>query len=86
MKKKQLILALLALLALAALFFWGRDRIHFNFGDFRSQLALANWRGIGIGLACIYLACLFAPPLIVAVGLAESLLSLRARRAASARP
>jgi hypothetical protein len=37
-------------------------------------------------LACIYLACLFAPPLIVAVGLAESLLSLRARRAASARP
>jgi hypothetical protein len=37
-------------------------------------------------LACIYLACLFAPPLIVAVGLAESLLSLRARRAAPARP
>lgn len=55
MKKKQLILALLVLLALAALLYWGRDRIHFNFGVFRAQLALANWRNIGIGLACIYL-------------------------------
>ncbi|MGA2650069.1 MAG: lysylphosphatidylglycerol synthase transmembrane domain-containing protein [Terracidiphilus sp.] len=55
MKKKQLILALLVLLALAALLYWGRDRIHFNFGVFRAQLALANWRSIGIGLACIYL-------------------------------
>jgi len=55
LKKKQLILALLVLLALAALLYWGRDRIHFNFGVFRTQLALANWRSIGIGLACIYL-------------------------------
>jgi len=55
LKKKQLILALLVLLALAALLYWGRDRIHFNFGVFRAQLALANWRNIGIGLACIYL-------------------------------
>lgn len=55
MKKKQWILALVVLVALAALFYFGRDRIHFNFGTFRAQLALANWGSIGIGLACIYL-------------------------------
>lgn len=56
MKKKQLILVVVVLLALVALWFWGRDRIHFDFGVFRAQLALADWRKIGIGLACIYLA------------------------------
>jgi hypothetical protein len=56
LKKKQLILVVVVLLALVALWFWGRDRIHFDFGVFRAQLALADWRKIGIGLACIYLA------------------------------
>ncbi len=56
MKKRQLILGLVVLAALVALWFWGRDRIHFDFGVFRSQLALADWRHIGIGLACIYFA------------------------------
>jgi hypothetical protein len=56
LKKKQLILGLVALLALAALVFWGRNRIHFDFGVFRAQLALANWSMIALGVACIYLA------------------------------
>lgn len=56
MKKKQLILGLVVLAALVALWFWGRDKIHFDFGVFRAQLALADWRTIAIGLACIYFA------------------------------
>ena len=59
MKKNQLIFALVILAALAALVFWGRDRIHFDFALFRDQLALADWRKIGIGLACIYVCYLF---------------------------
>jgi len=42
------------LAALAALVVWGRDRIHFDFGVFRSQLAQADWRKIAIALGCIY--------------------------------
>ena len=37
----------------------GRNRIHFDFGVFRAQLATANWIRIGIGLACIYSAYIF---------------------------
>ncbi|MGA7109181.1 MAG: lysylphosphatidylglycerol synthase transmembrane domain-containing protein [Terracidiphilus sp.] len=59
MKKNQLILGLVVLAAIAGLVFWGRDRIHFNFSEFRSQLALADWRLIGLGLGCIYLAYVF---------------------------
>jgi hypothetical protein len=59
LKKYQLILGLLALAALAALLFWGRDRIHFDFGVFRSQIALADWRKIGIATGCIYSAYVF---------------------------
>ncbi|HSZ16852.1 MAG TPA: lysylphosphatidylglycerol synthase transmembrane domain-containing protein [Terracidiphilus sp.] len=59
MKKNQLILGLVVLAALAGLVFWGRDRIHFDFAEFRSQLALADWRLIGLGLGCIYLAYVF---------------------------
>jgi hypothetical protein len=59
LKKNQLILGLVALAALAALVIWGRDRIHFDFAVFRSQLALADWRKIGLGFGCIYLAYSF---------------------------
>jgi len=59
LKKKQLILALVVLLALVALLYWGRDRIHFDFGVFRSQLAQADWRKIAIGIGCIYLGYVF---------------------------
>lgn len=59
MKKKQLILGFVVLAALVALVVWGRDRIHFDFGVFRSQLALADWRKIGIAFACIYVGYVF---------------------------
>lgn len=59
LKKNQLILGLVVLLALAALLFWGRDRIHFDFGLFRSQLSMANWVKIAIGLGCIYVGYAF---------------------------
>ena len=59
MKKKQLILGLVFLAALVALVVWGRDRIHFDFGEFRAQLALANWWKIGIAFACIYVGYAF---------------------------
>jgi len=59
LKKKQLILALVVLLALAALLYWGRGRIHFDFGVFRSQLARADWRKIGLGVGAIYLGYVF---------------------------
>jgi uncharacterized membrane protein YbhN (UPF0104 family) len=59
LKKNQLIVGLVVLVALVALIVWGRDRIHFDFGLFRSQLALADWRKIALGAACIYLAYIF---------------------------
>jgi hypothetical protein len=57
--KKQWILGLVVLVALAFLLVWGRDRMHFDFGVFRAQLAQADWGKIGIGTGCIYLAYLF---------------------------
>lgn len=59
MKKNQLILGLVVFAALVALVVWGRDRIHFDFGVFRSQLALADWRKIAIAFGCIYVGYLF---------------------------
>lgn len=55
MKKRQWVVGLFVLAALLALVVWGRGRIHFDFADFRTQLATANWGRIGIGVACIYL-------------------------------
>lgn len=54
MKKKQWIIGAVVLAALAWLIIWGRHNIHFDFAVFRSQLALANWSRIAIGLGCIY--------------------------------
>lgn len=59
MKKKQLILSLVVLVALAALVIWGRDKIHFDFALFRAQLAQADWRRIALGIGCIYLGYVF---------------------------
>lgn len=56
MKKKQLILGLVVLAAVAALVFWGRTRIHFDFVVFRAQLAHAKWSEIALSAGCIYLA------------------------------
>jgi len=36
LNKKQLILGLVVLVALVALFLWGRERFHFDFGVFRA--------------------------------------------------
>ena len=59
MKKSRWILGLVLLLALAALFLWARSRIHFDFHVFGAQVALADWRKIAVGTACIYLAFVF---------------------------
>jgi len=47
------------LAAVVAVVYWGRDRIHFDFGVFRSQLALADWKKILVGVGCIYLGYVF---------------------------
>jgi len=52
-------LGLVLVAALVALVVWGRDRMHFDFQLFRAQLALADWRKIGIAFACIYLCYVF---------------------------
>ena len=59
MKKRELILGAVFFLALVALVVWGRDRIHFDFGVFVSQLKLADWRKIGIAFGCIYVCYAF---------------------------
>jgi len=59
LKKSQWILGLLVFAALAALFVWGRARIHFDFRVFGSQVALADWLKIGFSIACIYVAYVF---------------------------
>jgi len=59
LKKHRWILGLAVFAALAALLVWGRDRIHFDFGAFASQLALADWRKIAVAFACIYVGYLF---------------------------
>lgn len=59
MKKNHWILGLVVLGALAALVVWGRHRIHFDFGAFKSQLAMVDWSRIAIGIGCIYLAYVF---------------------------
>jgi hypothetical protein len=59
LKKRELILGSVVFVALIALVVWGRDRIHFDFGVFASQLKLADWRKIGIAFGCIYVCYLF---------------------------
>ncbi len=59
MKKSRLVLGLVAFVALVALVVWGRDKIHFDFGVFVSQLKLADWRKIGIAFGCIYVGYVF---------------------------
>jgi len=59
LKKNHVFLGLAVLAALAALLYVERDRIHFNFGVFGSQLALADWGKIAIAIGCIYLGYVF---------------------------
>ncbi len=59
MKKHQWLLSLIVLAALAGVAVWARHRIHFDFGLFRAQLAMADWRKIAIGILCIYAGYVF---------------------------
>jgi hypothetical protein len=59
LKKYQWIAGLIVLVALIALIAWGRNRIHFDFGVLRDQLALADWSKIALATGCIYAAYLF---------------------------
>lgn len=52
--RKSWILWLVVLLALAALVWFGRHRIHFNWGVFIEQLRLADWKRFGIATALIW--------------------------------
>lgn len=54
MKKKRWIIGAVVLVALIVLVIWARHRIHFDFREFRIQLAMADWGKIAAGLACIY--------------------------------
>jgi hypothetical protein len=49
------ILAVIVLLAVVALVWFGRHRIHFDWQVFGQQLRMADWRRIGFGLAAIYI-------------------------------
>ncbi|HEX7728401.1 MAG TPA: lysylphosphatidylglycerol synthase transmembrane domain-containing protein [Terracidiphilus sp.] len=59
MTKKQLVLGLIVAALIAAIVYWGRGRIHFDFALFRAQVAQADWRKILLGIGCIYLAYVF---------------------------
>src|ERR1700735_4279187 len=54
-----MILGLVVLAVLIALFLWGRERFHFDFGVFRAQLAQADWKRIALAAGCIYLGYVF---------------------------
>lgn len=48
------IVAILVLVAMAALIWFGRHRIHFDWHVFGQQLRMADWRRIALALGCIY--------------------------------
>ncbi|MGO8758374.1 MAG: lysylphosphatidylglycerol synthase transmembrane domain-containing protein [Terracidiphilus sp.] len=56
MKKRQWILGLIVLAALALLILWARSRVHFDFRLFAAQVVVADWRRIAVAVACIYFA------------------------------
>jgi uncharacterized membrane protein YbhN (UPF0104 family) len=59
LKKGQLVVGIAIVAILVALFVWAHERVHFDFHVFRAQLTGANWGGIALSAACIYLAYLF---------------------------
>jgi hypothetical protein len=59
LNKRQWILGLVVLAALAALALWARSRVHFDFHVLAAQVAQADWRRIAVAVACIYLAYVF---------------------------
>jgi hypothetical protein len=59
LKKKQLILGFVVLLALVALFVYALHRYPFHWHTFVEQLQLADWLKIGVGVGCIYVGYAF---------------------------
>jgi len=59
LKKKQWILGLAALAALAALLVYAQNKHPFDFHAFAEQLRLADWRKIAVAVACIYIGYAF---------------------------
>ena len=59
MKNAKVIVSLVVLVLLVGFGFWAYYHVTFSFANFRSQLALANWGTMAIGLGCIYLAYVF---------------------------
>ena len=54
-----MIVSLIVLALLVGFGFWAYYHVNFSFANFRSQLVLANWGTMAIGLGCIYLAYVF---------------------------
>ncbi len=59
MNKKQLILGVVVLVALVGLGVYGQHVHPFDFHAFGEQFKRADWRMIGVGVACIYVAYVF---------------------------
>ena len=59
MNKKQLILGVIVLVALVGLGVYGQHVHPFDFRAFGEQFKRADWKLIGIGVACIYVAYVF---------------------------
>jgi hypothetical protein len=59
LNKKQLILGVVVLVALVGLGVYGQHVHPFDFHAFAEQFKQADWKRIGIGVACIYLAYVF---------------------------
>ncbi len=59
MKNGKLILGLIVAALLIGLGIWAYFHVHFSFQTLGSQLALADWRLIGLALGCIYLGYVF---------------------------
>jgi hypothetical protein len=55
---KSWILWLVVVVAIVALVWFGRGRIHFNWSVFGRQLRMADWRRIVLALGCIYVGYL----------------------------
>jgi glycosyltransferase 2 family protein len=56
--KRNRVVAILVVLAVVALVWFGRHRIHFDWRVFGQQLRMADWRRIVLALACIYVGYL----------------------------
>jgi uncharacterized membrane protein YbhN (UPF0104 family) len=59
LKKKQVILSLVVLVALVALGVYAQHKHPFHWQAFVEQFKLADWRRIGVAVGCIYLAYIF---------------------------